>query len=141
MLFRSACLHPDDGRKFQDEIARYLRGETALYSCELRVRTRNGRYRWMLDRGKVMAWSSTGQPLRMIGTHTDITFLKDLQASLVESQLRFSQAFHHAAIGMALVGLDGRWLMINSALCAILGYTEQELLALRFQDCTHPDDL
>src|SRR6266850_2134456 len=53
----------------------------------------------------------------------------------------FQNAFDQAAIGMALVGLDGRWLRVNPALCKILGYSEQELLATDFQTVTHPEDL
>ena len=53
----------------------------------------------------------------------------------------FQDAFHFAAIGMALVGRDGRWLRVNRAICELVGYPEPELLALTFQDITHPDDL
>jgi len=53
----------------------------------------------------------------------------------------FESAFEYAAIGMALVGLDGRWLKTNAALCEILGYSEPELLEIDFQTLTHPDDL
>jgi PAS domain S-box-containing protein len=65
----------------------------------------------------------------------------ETQIALRESQARFSCAFHDAAIGMALVGVDGQWLQVNSALCSIVGYTENELLATTFQAITHPDDL
>jgi PAS domain S-box-containing protein len=61
--------------------------------------------------------------------------------ALRESQLRFMCAFHDAAIGMALGTLDGDWLMVNPALCALVGYTEQELMAITYKDITHPDDL
>ena len=61
--------------------------------------------------------------------------------ALREAEERFRGAFEHAAIGMALVALDGRWLRVNQAVCEIAGYTEQELLERRFQDLTHPDDL
>ena len=44
-------------------------------------------------------------------------------------------------MGMALVGLDGNWIRINPAVCRILGYSEQELRAMNFQDIPHPDDL
>src|SRR5438105_9016599 len=47
----------------------------------------------------------------------------------------------YAAIGMALVAPDGRWLRVNHALCKIVGYCEAELLATDFQSITHPDDL
>ncbi|MBB5877251.1 diguanylate cyclase [Xanthomonas sp. 3498] len=62
------------------------------------------------------------------------------QAALLAGQ-RFSGAFSAAAHGMALVSLEGRWLDVNDALCAMLGYSRAELLELRFQDLTHPDDL
>lgn len=60
---------------------------------------------------------------------------------LRESQERFRSAFDYAAIGMAVVGLDGRWMMVNRSICRIVGYTEQELLARDFQSITHPPDL
>jgi PAS domain S-box-containing protein len=53
----------------------------------------------------------------------------------------FESAFRDAAIGMALVGLDGRWLEVNDAVCAIVGYARAELLATTFQAITHPEDL
>src|SRR5687767_11293488 len=53
----------------------------------------------------------------------------------------FEAAFHSASIGMALVGLDGRWLRVNQALCEIVGYPEEELLTKTFQGITHPEDL
>ncbi len=53
----------------------------------------------------------------------------------------FEGAFTHAAIGMALVGTDGRWLRVNEAVCQIFGYSENELLNIDFQTITHPEDL
>lgn len=53
----------------------------------------------------------------------------------------FESAFDHAAIGMALVAPDGHWLRVNRSICQLVGYSEEELLALTFQDITHPDDL
>ena len=61
--------------------------------------------------------------------------------ALRESEERFRCAFDHAPIGMAIVGLDGRWLKVNRALCEIVGYAEHELLDGLFQDITHPEDL
>jgi PAS domain S-box-containing protein len=66
---------------------------------------------------------------------------KQAEEALRESEERFHQAFENAAIGMALVSLDGRWLQVNRSLCEMLGYSEQELLALTFQAVTHPGDL
>ena len=53
----------------------------------------------------------------------------------------FQNAFDYAAIGMALVAPDGRWLRVNRSLCEMTGYSEKQLLGMRFQDITHPEDL
>ena len=63
------------------------------------------------------------------------------QEALRESELRFRTAFDAAPIGMALVATDGRWIRVNDALCAILGYSREELLARTSHEVTHPDDL
>lgn len=53
----------------------------------------------------------------------------------------FEMIFRHSAIGMALLGLDGRWLKVNPALVQLFGFTETELIRMNFQDLTHPEDL
>jgi PAS domain S-box-containing protein len=60
---------------------------------------------------------------------------------LVESERRFSTTFEQAAVGLAHVSLDGRWLHVNARLCDIVGYSPAELLTRTFQDITYPDDL
>ena len=57
-----------------------------------------------------------------------------------ESEARFRAAFDSSAVGMALVSLEGQWLEVNRGLCAILGYSEEELRATTYQALTHPDD-
>jgi PAS domain S-box-containing protein len=57
------------------------------------------------------------------------------------SEERFRGAFEHAAIGMALVGLDGRFLQVNPSLCRMFGYSERELLDRTFQELTYDEDL
>ena len=74
------------------------------------------------------------------------TYLRNIEtaeknvAALQESEERFRSAFDYAAIGMALVSPDGRWLQVNRSLCEIIGYTERELLGMSFQEITHPDE-
>jgi PAS domain S-box-containing protein len=63
------------------------------------------------------------------------------ESALRLEQERFRHAFEHSSIGLALVAPDGHWLRVNTALCDIVGYSEQELLSSSFQDITHAEDL
>jgi PAS domain S-box-containing protein len=58
-----------------------------------------------------------------------------------EDNKLFYSAFKFASIGMAIVSPTGQWLMVNPSLCSMLGYTEEEILKLTFQNLTHPEDL
>jgi diguanylate cyclase (GGDEF)-like protein/PAS domain S-box-containing protein len=63
------------------------------------------------------------------------------QEALRESEERFRTAFDAAPIGMALTAMDGRWIRVNDALCAIVGHSRQELLTHTYDEIAHPDDL
>jgi PAS domain S-box-containing protein len=71
----------------------------------------------------------------------DVIERAEAEAALGESEERYRATFEQAASGIAHAALDGRWLAVNDRLCAITGYTRDELLRLSFQDITHPDDL
>lgn len=58
-----------------------------------------------------------------------------------ESESRFQTAFEYATVGISIISPEGRWMRVNHKLCAILGYTQEELMVLTFQDITYPDDL
>ena len=64
-----------------------------------------------------------------------------LQLMYRQRQEQFEATFNQAAVGIAHLAFDGRWLRVNRRLCEITGYSEQELLATDFQAITHPDDL
>ena len=82
-----------------------------------------------------------GNVRQVVCTFSDITERKRAEEALRESEQRFKSSFEDASIGMALVGIEGRWLQVNQALCEIVGYSEEELLDKNFQDITHRDDL
>lgn len=80
--------------------------------------------------------------LQSIADHlASVIFRFQSEEKLRESEERMMSAFTFAAIGMAFVAPDGKWLKINPAIPAMLGYTEEELLAKTFQDITHPEDI
>jgi diguanylate cyclase (GGDEF)-like protein/PAS domain S-box-containing protein len=82
---------------------------------------------------------------RLLKTRTqleaDIAVRHVVERQLSDAQTRFHRAFAEAPIGMALVDLDGGWRQVNEALCTMLHYSEQELLAVTREQLTHADDL
>ncbi|HNJ76843.1 MAG TPA: PAS domain S-box protein [Azospira sp.] len=74
-------VHPDDLERVLVEMQRHLTGKTPLYAAELRLRCRDGGYKWILCRGKAM-FDATGNPVRMSGSHTDITERRESEARI-----------------------------------------------------------
>ena len=89
----------------------------------------------------MQATCHNGECLSIYGTYEDVTEHVEIMALLKEREKLFSNAFDFAPIGMALVSLTGGWIRVNSSLCNMLGYNEQDFLKHTFQDFTHPDDL
>ncbi len=75
--------HPDDLPQAQQVWTDHLSGKTPFYECEYRLRTRSGEWRWILDRGNIVERDLHGQPLRLSGTHLDITERKRSEALIV----------------------------------------------------------
>jgi|GEM_PF-3969269 len=83
----------------------------------------------------------SGQVVLLILEGRDITLQKQAAEALRQSEERFRKAFDAAAIGMSLVAPNGHFIQVNPALCEMIGYSEEELLATDFQAITYPDDL
>ncbi|KZD00935.1 hypothetical protein TH47_06565 [Thalassospira sp. MCCC 1A02803] len=77
-----AYCHPEDLEKSEAALQSTFRGETDHYQCECRMRHKDGSWVWVLDRGKVVEWDASGNPLRMSGTHADITPTKAVEAEI-----------------------------------------------------------
>jgi len=72
--------HPEDLKESNRQLERHFAGETDLYQCECRMKHKDGSWMWVQDRGKVMAWGQDGKPVRITGTHVDITERKHREA-------------------------------------------------------------
>ncbi|MBF0450115.1 MAG: PAS domain-containing protein [Candidatus Magnetomorum sp.] len=84
--------HPKDSQMVQKILAEHLGGETEFYIAEYRCRTRNGNWKWILDRGRVVQWTNDGKPLRMIGTFSDITQKKQHERELQQAKIAAESA-------------------------------------------------
>jgi len=88
-------VHPDDMPAIQAALDAHFRGETAYYETEHRMRHRDGHWVWVLDRGRVMSRDDQGRPLRMVGTHLDISVRKEAEAIQLAWQQRLSKLVAH----------------------------------------------
>ncbi len=79
-------VHPEDLQGCLEELNKHFSGVTELYSKEFRMRCKDGNYIWILTRGKVIEWDSEKKPLRVIGTHTDLTERKLAEALIVKAK-------------------------------------------------------
>ncbi|MCB1955172.1 MAG: PAS domain S-box protein [Rhodocyclaceae bacterium] len=101
---------------------------------------RRGSPIWVVTRGEVVH-DRNGQVCGLRGTIQDITGQKQSEMSAERQRHLYQSVFEQAAVGIARVSPEGRWLEVNQRLCEIVGYSREELLALDFQRLTHPEDL
>ncbi len=85
-------VHPDDRAAHEGWRDKVNTGGSGSYTIEYRMRTKSGKWRWILDRGKVVARAADGKPLRIAGTHTDITERKLTEQALLESRSLLSRS-------------------------------------------------
>ncbi|PJL04502.1 PAS domain S-box protein [Stenotrophomonas maltophilia] len=139
----SAWLQPlagDDGELPGVFEALSARADGQTYSRQWTLRRKDGQSRQVRLSISRMD-GADGTRIGYVGMAIDITEILQARAEARLSAEKFAGAFTSAALGMALVSLEGRWLDVNDALCRILGYPREELLQVDFQRLTHPDDL
>ncbi|MDT0647714.1 PAS domain S-box protein [Zunongwangia sp. F260] len=107
---------------------------------EILIKQRNGSAKLVSVNGSQLKDANGNVRGAVVAMH-DITSRKETEDKLRISEQTFRGNFENAAIGMAIVGLKGEWIEVNEALCDIVGYTQDELVDLTFQDITHPEDL
>ncbi len=117
-------IHPDDGAYIAGAMHAYLNGETATYIVEYRLRCKDDSYKWILGRGTVVSRGEEGKPLRMIGTHTDISERKRTEQELA----LMANVFTHSGEGIVITDADARIVKTNAAFSRLTGYSEQEVL-------------
>ena len=124
-------IYPEDKEQCYKDIEKHFNKETPIYKNEHRVLCKDGTYKWVLDRGKVVEWDEQGKPLRVVGTHVDITTRKQIESELQESGSRFKSMFEkHNAIMLLVEPTTGLILDANDSACNFYGYSKSQLCAM-----------
>jgi PAS domain S-box-containing protein len=132
-------IHPDDQECVWNDVQAALQDKRA-FKLTYRIRTATGAEKWVWEQGRGI-FDPEGELLALEGFITDITERKLTEEALRESEERFRAIFEQAAVGIAEVGPDFRWLRMNQKFRDIVGYSEEELRELNPAAITHPDDL
>ncbi len=127
-------IHPEDEQRTIHELQRCLNKQAFEKHSEYRLLHKDGTYRWVLDRGKVVSTDAEGNPTRILGTISDITAQKKAQEELTIKD-RFYKSILSASIdGYILFDAQGYIIDVNESYCAMSGYSEEELLTMTFAD-------
>ncbi len=119
-------LHPDDRERFSARVQAYLDGQAPGYELEFRAMHKDGSYRWIHSRA-IIVRDAKGKPVRLVGSHSDITERKRAESVLRESEERFSKVFHSSPIAISIHTFpDGRIVDLNTSYLRMFGFDSKD---------------
>lgn len=117
-------VHPDDRPRVMQEVEAYFAGRTSTFSSEFRCQSKDGSWKWVLSHGLLVNRNADNQPLRMIGTHKDITARKATEESVQLASL----VYQNSSEAMMVMDGDGVIMTVNPAFTELTGYLSQEVI-------------
>lgn len=128
-------VHPDDMPETTNRLQAHLEGRSPIFEIEQRLQMKSGTWKWVLTRGKLVERDANGQPVRVTGTHTDITERKRADEQLRESESKFRALFNNNHAPMMLIAPeDGAIMDANPAACTFYHWTHAEITAKKIAD-------
>lgn len=108
-------IHPDDRARVDGDVHAYLEGRSPAYMNEHRIICKDGSIKWVLARGMIVSVDMAGRPIRMIGTHADISGRKHMEEELRAKEAYVSAILENEPECVKVIGADGRLLQMNQA--------------------------
>jgi diguanylate cyclase (GGDEF)-like protein/PAS domain S-box-containing protein len=127
-------VHPDDVWRILETVKKQDYGVNGYDTLEYRERHRNGGWIWILSRGKPVEWDVEGNPIRTVGTDTDITRLKLAEGQLAQEKERLRVTLHSIGEGVISADEDGRVIFMNPVAEIMTGWTVSTAMGHRVQD-------
>ncbi len=121
-------LHPEDKAKCYEDLKNHFAGKTPIFVSEHRIRCKDNNYIWVMDRGTVVEWTDDQKPLRVIGTLSDITRQKTIEAGLRESESRFRQFIEQAPTAIAMFDTHMNYLAASQRWLGDYGLSGSDIL-------------
>ncbi|MGJ3524169.1 sensor domain-containing diguanylate cyclase [Nitratidesulfovibrio sp. D1] len=123
-------------------VARVVAGACGVgqFEVQFRLRTKDGGWKWMLARGRVLARREDGSPARVVGTHMDITAAVSQRLALARSEELFRGIFSTASVGIVLLDRFGLLVRVNDACARMLGYATEEMRGQHFSRFMHEEE-
>jgi len=131
-------IHPDDRREVYKKIFLHIKNKTPRFISEYRMLCKNGKYRWMLSRAKVITRSAIGQPLRMIGTQSDITLSKEAESKVRQSEKKYRFLFETAHDAIFIMNGE-RFIDCNTKTLEMFNCTREEIIGTKTYELSPPE--
>lgn len=123
-------VHPDDQQILKETDRDYRSGFVNNHQREFRMRSASGRYLWILDRGMVVSRTPDGQPLRIIGTHTDITERKYTEQALQFKEEKYRNILANMNLGILEVDPEEKIQYANQSFFNMCGFEMADLIGM-----------
>ncbi len=133
-------LHPQDLARTEQALRDHFDGRSDTYAIEVRLRTSDNTWKWVLTRGTVVERDMHGRPVRMVGTHTDIAARKQAELALRTSEDRFRTLTMASPLGIFLTDADGQCTFATPRMADLWGTAADQLLGSAYRAAAHPDD-
>jgi len=135
-------VHPDDKPRVLADLQAYLDGKTPAYACEFRMRAKDGSWKWILSRGMVVSRDAAGKPLRMIGTHSDVSERVRQQEEITRVNERLDLALQGSRLVIWDVDPVAGSVYLSEGWAEMLGETPQETFTdtASLLERVHPED-
>lgn len=133
-------VHPDEINQLELNLRRYIQGKTDSYGGVLRMKHKKGHYVWIKYSGLVIK-NIVGVPIKVIGTHIDISEIKEKEHQLELSEEKFRFITENTTDLITQHHIDGTFSYVSNSSKDIIGYEAEELIHKSPYDFIHPDDL